>query len=226
MRARIRAARDAFIGAMELDGSPSRLREGQHQSPSRRREGLGEGLSASTDAVGIQHPLPRPLPQAGGETIAPPPAYLARLTPGTIVASYIPLGSEADPTALVAAALTNGCTLALPHVISRQAPMRFLEWNPARPLERGIYGLQQPPADARELAPDIVLVPLVAFDSALHRLGQGAGYYDRALASLPAAWRLGVAWSVQQVSQVPVDPWDVPLHGVVTERSVKFAGDS
>ncbi|UZK70982.1 5-formyltetrahydrofolate cyclo-ligase [Sphingomonas sp. S1-29] len=176
-------------------------------------------MSASADAGDTEQP--RPLPQAGGgQKILPPPAYLARLTPGAIVASYIPLGSEADPAALIDAALAHGCTLALPHVIDRANPMRFLEWHPATPLEPGIFGLRQPPATARDVAPDIVLVPLVAFDPTLHRLGQGAGYYDRALAGLPDAWRLGIAWSVQQVPQVPVDPWDVPLHGVVTERSV------
>ncbi|UUL83282.1 5-formyltetrahydrofolate cyclo-ligase [Sphingomonas qomolangmaensis] len=178
-------------------------------------------MSTSAVAGDAAQPLPRPLPQTGGgRKILPPPAYLARLTPGTIVAAYIPLGSEADPAALIAAARASRCTLALPHVIDRTTPMRFLEWHPAAPLEPGIFGLQQPPATAREVAPDIVLVPLVAFDAALHRLGQGAGYYDRALAGLPDAWRLGIAWSVQQVPQVPVDPWDIPLHGVVTERSV------
>lgn len=149
--------------------------------------------------------------------IAVPGDYIDRLQPGIIIASYIPLGTEADPAPLVEAALVAGCTIALPHVVDRGTPMRFLRWAPGDALEPGRYGLRQPSTAALEIDPDIVLVPLLAFDSRLHRLGQGAGYYDRALARLSGAWRIGIAWSVQQVAAVPVDRWDVALHGVATE---------
>jgi 5-formyltetrahydrofolate cyclo-ligase len=129
----------------------------------------------------------------------------------------MPLGSEADPGPLAAAAREAGCRLALPHVTGRAAPMRFLAWDAAAPLATGPYGLLQPAAGAAEMRPDIVLTPLLGFDRAGHRLGQGAGYYDRAFALLPRAWRVGVAWSVQQVDACPVDPWDVPLHAIATE---------
>jgi 5-formyltetrahydrofolate cyclo-ligase len=66
--------------------------------------------------------------------------------------------------------------------------------------------------------PDIILTPLLGFDHLLHRLGQGAGHYDRAFAALPGARRIGVAWSVQHVDPLPTDPWDVPLHAVITEQ--------
>lgn len=154
----------------------------------------------------------------GAPQIAPPAAFLARLSRRPVIASYLPVGAEADPAALVAAARAAGCALALPHVVDITLPMRFLAWDGAQPLENGPYGVTQPPRHAAHLIPDIILVPLVAFDAQCHRLGQGGGFYDRALADLPGAWRLGVAWSVQQVSGVPVDRRDVPLHGVVTER--------
>lgn len=144
-------------------------------------------------------------------------AFADRLRPGLIVASYRPLGSEADPTPLADAARAAGCALALPHVTTRAAPLRFLSWDPSQPLERGAFGLLQPVADAPEVSPDIILTPLVGFDDAGNRLGQGAGHYDRAFAAHPNAWRVGIAWSVQRVAALPADPWDMPLHAIATE---------
>ena len=145
------------------------------------------------------------------------PRFVAKLTPGMVVASYHPVGSEADPAALVRSARDAGCRLALPHVTTRAAPIRFVAWKREQALAGGPFGLSQPVA-GEEVAPDIILTPLLAFDRALNRLGQGAGHYDRAFAAHPNAWRLGVAWSVQQVAALPADPWDVPLHAVLTER--------
>ena len=96
--------------------------------------------------------------------------------------------------------------------------MRFLAWDGATALIPGPFGLSQPPADAVALVPDIILTPLLALDPKLNRLGQGAGYYDRAFAQFPLARRIGVAWSVQQVEAVPTDAWDMPLHAVITEQ--------
>jgi 5-formyltetrahydrofolate cyclo-ligase len=140
-------------------------------------------------------------------------------TTGKIVAGYIPIGSEANPAALVAEAQAAGCHIALPHVISRAAPMRFLRWSMGDVMEDGPFGLKQPPADAQAVEPDVILVPLVAFDRRMFRLGQGAGHYDRALSVLPKANAIGVAWSVQEADHLPADPWDVPLHAIITERA-------
>lgn len=151
-------------------------------------------------------------------TISAPPAFQALLTPGSTVTTYIPLGSEADPAPLTQAALEAGCVLALPHVTRSSDPMRFLAWRPGEALTGGPFGLLQPAADAREVTPDIILTPLVAFDAKLDRLGQGAGYYDRAFARFPNARRIGVAWDVQRVDSVPTDAWDMPLHAIITEN--------
>lgn len=152
------------------------------------------------------------------EPVRVDPAFLRRLRPGLVVASYRPTGGEADPAPLERAALGAGCVLALPRIAGRALPMRFLAWPPGAALERGAFGLEQPPADAAEVAPAVVLTPLVAFDRAGRRLGRGAGYYDRAFNLYGEAWRVGVAWSVQEVSHIPADPWDVPLHAVATEK--------
>ncbi len=119
-------------------------------------------LRAARDAFVTEH----------ARAIASPAPYLALLHPGLVVASYIPIGSEADPMALAAAAIDSGCTLALPHVVSRAQPLRFLEWHPDHPLDDGPFGLRQPRHDRCDIMPDIILTPLVGFDADLNRLGQ------------------------------------------------------
>ena len=155
---------------------------------------------------------------SGPPTIAAPDELRARFGHGLTVTSYVPMGSEADPSPLARAATDAGCVLALPHVTVRSEPMRFLAWETEAALVAGPFGLSQPAADAIELRPDIILTPLIAFDAKLDRLGQGAGYYDRAFERFADAWRIGVAWSIQQVEDLPTEPWDMPLHAVVTEQ--------
>ena len=144
-------------------------------------------------------------------------AYIALLSRGLTIASYVPVRGEADPAPLARAAVAAGCVIALPHIVDRATPLRFLAWDTEAALVAGPMGLHQPAENAAELAPDVVLTPLVAFDRHLNRLGQGAGYYDRAFTRFPNARRIGVAWSVQEVGTVPTDPWDVALHAIATE---------
>lgn len=149
-----------------------------------------------------------------------PPTPLKQLIErATCVAGYRSVGSEADPAALLAYAAARGKTVALPYVERMSVPMRFLAWSPGDPLVPGPLGLEQPDrASAQEVAPDLFLAPLLGFDRRLHRLGQGAAYYDRAFARYPDAIRVGIAWSAQEIDMAPDDPWDVPLHAVLTER--------
>ena len=145
---------------------------------------------------------------------------LVRRIAGTrFLAGYVPIGSECDPAPILSAAAAAGVAIALPHVTAPDQPMRFLAWRAGDPLIGGPSGLLQPAGNAEPLVPDLVLVPLIGFDRALHRLGQGAGYYDRALAMLPDTRRIGLAWSVQELPELPQDPWDVPLHAVATEHA-------
>ena len=97
--------------------------------------------------------------------------------------------------------------------------MRFLRWSPGDILEPGPFGLLQPPIDAEAILPDVALVPLVAFDSRLMRLGQGAGHYDRALSLLDQSFAIGIAWSIQHAPAIETDPWDVPMNAILTEKS-------
>lgn len=149
----------------------------------------------------------------------PPTPLRVLIDAARCIALYRPAGSEADPGALLAFAAEAGKTIALPYVERRSVPMRFLAWAPGDPLIPGQWGLEQPDiSTAPEVAPDLFLTPMLGFDRRLHRLGQGAAYYDRAFARYPDAVRVGIAWSVQEVDFVPDDPWDVPLHAVLTER--------
>lgn len=157
--------------------------------------------------------------------LSPPRAITDRFAPGMTVAAYLAIGSEADPAAFVAAARAAGAGVALPYVEGRSAPMRFLEWREDTALVAGPFGLVQPAPDSAEVAPEIFLTPLVAYDRTLHRLGQGAGFYDRAFARFPDAWRVGIAWSAQEVAAVPTDPWDVPLHALINEHELLERGD-
>jgi 5-formyltetrahydrofolate cyclo-ligase len=140
----------------------------------------------------------------------------ASILTASCVAGYIAIGSEIDPRSLLQTVANTGAVVALPHVTSRAAPLRFLAWKPGTPLIPGPFGLLQPPADAAELSPDVILTPLLGFDLSLARIGYGAGHYDRAFAQFPQAHRIGLAWDCQQVDRIPVDEWDVPLHAVLT----------
>jgi 5-formyltetrahydrofolate cyclo-ligase len=148
-----------------------------------------------------------------------PSPLLAFLTPGTTLAGYIAKDSEADPSSILRAAHQLGCEICLPHVTSRSAPMQFLRWTPGDALVPGPFGLLQPPDTSNPCQPDVALVPLVAFDGRLMRLGQGAGHYDRALSILDGTVAVGLAWSIQMAPALLTDPWDVPLDAVLTEKS-------
>lgn len=150
---------------------------------------------------------------------APPSMLTDHFTNRKIVAGYIPVGTEADPQALLRIAQEKGCSIALPYVTSRASPMRFLRWAIGEPLHTGPFGLLQPKAESEDCHPDIILTPLVAFDRNLMRLGQGAGHYDRALSVRSTALIVGIAWSVQETQQLPCDPWDIPLHAILTEKA-------
>lgn len=142
----------------------------------------------------------------------------AELHDARCVAAYLPIGSEIDTLAIIDRLVRQGITIALPHVTGRSGTIRFLAWAPGDALPAGPMGIRQPDAGAPERSPDLILTPLLAFDARLNRLGYGAGHYDRALATHPAARRIGLGWSVQQVAAIDTDAWDMPLHGIATEK--------
>jgi 5-formyltetrahydrofolate cyclo-ligase len=150
------------------------------------------------------------------------------LRPGSDVAAYIPTDGEFDPAPLLALARRRGCRIYMPVLTRLPGTMAFGPLDaPPQAWRRNRYGMAEPggvPALLRRPRDlDLVLVPLVAFDSRGHRLGMGAGYYDRAFAFLRhrTAWRsprlLGLAFDAQQAEGLEPAAWDVPLWGVLTE---------
>jgi 5-formyltetrahydrofolate cyclo-ligase len=114
-----------------------------------------------------------------------------------------------------------GATLALPRLQGPDRPLAFLTWRPDQTLRPGEFGLSEPELGAQSVRPKLVLVPLLAFDRAGHRVGWGKGYYDRTLAALRSdgapLLAVGLAFAVQEVEHVPAGPSDAPLDAVVTE---------
>jgi 5-formyltetrahydrofolate cyclo-ligase len=174
------------------------------------------------DASARRDALPADARQAAAEAIAarpfPPP-----IAPGVIVSGFMPLKSEINPLPLMRKLAEKGARLALPVVAGRGRPLVMREWVWGEPLAAGVWGIREPKPEAAEMEPDILLVPLLAFDRAGHRLGYGAGYYDLTLAQLrarKAVVALGLAYAVQEVATVPTTPRDALLDLVLTERDV------
>ncbi|WP_438276627.1 5-formyltetrahydrofolate cyclo-ligase [Nitrobacter sp.] len=145
------------------------------------------------------------------------------ITSSTIVAGYAPIRSEIDPVPLMQSLAARGAALAMPAIAARNAGLVFRAWKPGETLVRGTFGISEPPAAVTEVVPDIVLVPLAAFDRAGHRIGYGAGYYDRTLAQLrdrKPVIAIGLAFAVQEIPQVPALSHDVRLDYVLTEAGL------
>lgn len=132
------------------------------------------------------------------------------------VALYRARGSEIDPSLLARRLADMSCDLCLPVVLERDAPMGFRAWSPGDPLTPDLAGSAAPLASAPEVAPDLILCPLLAFDDTGARLGQGGGYYDRTVAVLSGVAFVGLAYAGQAVDQLPMERHDIALHGVLT----------
>ena len=145
---------------------------------------------------------------------------LVEIAPGAVVAGYSPIRSEFDPTPLMQALAAKGARLALPVITQRGQSLRFRVWHEGDRLLPGSLGILEPSPAAAEVVPDIVLVPLAAFDRIGHRIGYGAGHYDRTLAHLHKSKgfaAIGLAFAAQQVKAVPALAHDVALDYVLTE---------
>ena len=142
---------------------------------------------------------------------APPPA-------GATVAGFWPIGDEIDLCPLLRALSARGHPLVLPVTPRRGERLRFRRWHPGAPLRPEPFGTFAP--EGPEAEPDVLLVPLLAFDRAGRRLGYGGGFYDRTLAALPGAIALGCAYAAQEIPEVPAGPHDIRLPVIATEQDV------
>ena len=144
--------------------------------------------------------------------------------PGTIVSGFLPIRSEADIRPLMARLKARGARLCLP-IVQDKTTIVFRELVPGAELIDTGFGTRGPGPEAAVLDPEILLVPLSAFDAAGNRIGYGAGHYDRAIARLLQKGMeprlIGIAFDCQEVAEVPAEPHDVRLQAILTESGLR-----
>jgi 5-formyltetrahydrofolate cyclo-ligase len=160
--------------------------------------------------------------QTAAETIARR-AFPLPITPGIIVSGFSPIRTEINPLPLLRKLADIGARLALPVVAGKGKPLIMRAYTFGQELKAGVWGIREPKDDAPELDPDILIVPLAAFDRHGNRIGHGAGYYDMTinrLRALKPVAAVGIAYALQEVAEVPVTPRDARLDLVLTENEV------
>ncbi len=173
-------------------------------------------------ALAARDALPADARAAAAETVAARP-FPVSVPAGVVVSGFWPMRSEIDPRPLMRRLEAAGAKLALPVVQGRGHPLIMRAWGFGQPLGRGVWGIREPLPEAPEVFPDILLVPLAAFDRTGSRIGYGAGYYDRTIArlrSMKPVVAVGLAHAAQEAETVPVTPRDERLDLVLTEREV------
>jgi 5-formyltetrahydrofolate cyclo-ligase len=173
-------------------------------------------------ALARRDALPPGERQAAATTIAGRPFPLP-ITPGVIVSGFSPLKSEINPLPLMRNLAGAGASLALPVVAGRGKPLIMRAYAFGQALNEGVWGIREPKDDAPEVDPDILIVPLAAFDRNGNRIGYGAGYYDMTikwLRALKPVVAVGIAYAAQEVAEVPTTERDARLDLVLTEREV------
>jgi len=173
-------------------------------------------------AAAARDALTREARQEAAEAIAARPFPL-KIGAGAIISGFMPLKSEVNPLPLLRKLEELGVALALPRIVGRGQPLSMRAWEFGSPLDRGQWGIREPKPEAPEIDPDILLVPLLAFDRTGYRIGYGAGYYDMTIARLRARkpiMAVGLAFAAQEVAKVPRTERDERLDLVLTEREV------
>ena len=149
-------------------------------------------------------------------------AQLPDFEPGTVVSGFLPIRSEIDARPLMDRLRQRGARLCLP-VVQDRTTIIFRELIRTAELVDTGFGTSGPGADAAVVDPEILIMPLAAYDSGGNRIGYGAGHYDRALQRLAAkgidTQHIGLAFSIQEVDQVPAGVHDVKMHAIVTEKA-------
>ncbi len=145
------------------------------------------------------------------------------VAPGAIVSGFSPMKSEINPIPLMRKLADAGAQLALPVIVGRGKPLIMRAWTFGDPFKAGQWGIREPVAEAPEVYPDILIVPLAAFDRHGHRIGFGAGYYDMTIGALRAkkkVFAVGIAFAAQEIDRVPATDRDARLDFMLTEREV------
>jgi 5-formyltetrahydrofolate cyclo-ligase len=194
---------------------------------------LNEAVAAKAQLRARMRALRRELPADAASSAARNAAerVLGLLGPSGLarreVALFLSLPQEIDTGPLALLLRSAGAALSLPRMVGRDTALRFHRWSPGDPLRSGAMGVQEPLPEQPEIIPDVIVVPLLAFDRRGYRLGYGGGYYDRTLGDLRRRTRvlaIGLAFALQEVERVPTTERDQPLDWIVTETAGHRAG--
>jgi 5,10-methenyltetrahydrofolate synthetase len=149
--------------------------------------------------------------------------HLERAFPGLVSARLAfcwPVRGEYDARPLTEGLRSRGAVTALPAVTAAGRPLEFRTWQPGVALTAGPLGIPYPAA-SEPIVPTVILLPLIGWDAAGHRLGYGGGYFDRTLGAVePRPTTIGVGYELGRIATIHPQPWDIPMDWVVTERGV------
>jgi len=133
---------------------------------------------------------------------------------------YWPIHGEYDPRPVGVYFHQQGATLALPEVANKHTPLCFQKWWPDAPMKKGAYGIPTP-ENTEQVDIDVMMVPMLGFDSQGYRLGYGSGYFDRTLAVIkPHPLVIGIAFEISRIDSVDPQPHDIPMDLIVTETGI------
>ena len=176
---------------------------------------------ARSRATLIRNDVHEAAKHGAGAALAARGLPISRNARNKAISAFHSFGTEISTFELFDKLVAEGWTTALPVVIAKNTPLVFRQWAPGDALILGRWDIQVPPEEAPEVLPDVLLVPLLAFDREGFRLGYGGGFYDRTLAKLRAlksVTAIGVAYSGQEVDAVPRDEFDQRLDWIMTEQ--------
>jgi 5-formyltetrahydrofolate cyclo-ligase len=143
--------------------------------------------------------------------------------PQSSIACYMPLKGEVSCKSLIQTLFSKGHTICLPAIVGRESPMIFRQYRPGDILERGIVGALEPSRSEREVIPDIIILPMMGYTRQKYRLGYSTGFYDRTLEAFQhtkPVKTIGLAYSLQELTNFPAEPHDIPLDIVITEKEI------
>ena len=146
---------------------------------------------------------------------------------GSVVGAYVAMAGEADPHLILRKLALTDCSFAFPRVAAKRQPLEFHLWQKGCEPVKSAFGVMEPAADWPRAQPQILLVPMLAFDADGYRLGYGGGFYDMTLGTLRAAGSIhaiGVAFAGQEVASLPREAHDQRLDMIVTESGVRTFG--
>ena len=152
---------------------------------------------------------------------------VARNSQTSVISAFHSFDTEISTFELFDKLVAEGWTTALPVVVAKNTPLVFRQWAPGEALVLGRWNIKVPPEEAPEVLPDVLLVPLLAFDRKGFRLGYGGGFYDRTLEKLRALKKvtaIGIAYAGQEMDTVPRDDFDQRLDWIMTEKETFKCG--